>query len=439
MPERNFFYFMLLTCLINFVVLEPAHATLINSSVDLTGVMMMRSPNQSQLQKTVSRGVEALNKGDMKAAESAFSESLRLDPNQTGALIGLAEVDLRRKQPNKAEAELKKALTLQPDSAEIHAALGRFHFSQRQYLQAEAEYKKAISLDKGFFMAFVDLGDLYLAVQRKPKEAEESYHQAIALQPSYVPARFGLGMALNASGKKVEAIKELYEAARHAPNDPTPLHVIGRIYAQQKMFEQAAQALTDTLKVKPDFQPALYDRADVYAEMNKNLEAAKDYKQILHDNPGDSLVQMKLGMIYQRLDRPSDAELAYHAALKGNPNLAPAYNNLAMLALKRGGKVTDALSWARKAVELSPGVPQFHDTLGWVYRTLGEKVKAIEELEKATQLKPPQAEIYYRLAMVYQEAGKTQEALVAFKRALQIQADFPEANQAKVHIEALSR
>src|SRR3989304_3998810 len=98
MPERNlFFYFILLPYLINFVVLDPAYAAPIDSSVDLTGVLMMRPPNQGPVQKMVTRGVEALNKGDMKAAESAFTESLRLDPKQAGALIGLAEVHLRRK------------------------------------------------------------------------------------------------------------------------------------------------------------------------------------------------------------------------------------------------------------------------------------------------------------------------------------------------------
>ena len=83
--------------------------------------------------------------------------------------------------------------------------------------------------------------------------------------------------------------------------------------------------------------PALYDRADVYAEMNKDQDAAIDYERILDINPDDNIVRLKLGMIYQRLDRFTDAETAYHEALKGNPNLALAYNNLAMLALKPNG------------------------------------------------------------------------------------------------------
>ena len=395
--------------------------------------------DQSPAEKQVTRGFEALAIGDLKSAEAAFTAAFTLEPKQIGAMLGSAELHLRRKQPREAEARLKEALAAEPDNAEVHAAYGRYHFGQGRYTQAESAYQKAISLDKGNFLAHMDLADLYLSIKRTPKAAAEIYRKAVTLKPAYSPARFGLGMALLAAGDKPGAMAELQQATRLGPQDPTPLHVIGRIHASDKQFEQAVQSLTAALRAKSDFMPALIDRADVYAEMEKNREAAADYERVLTANPKDSISRVKLGMIYQRLHRLDDAETAYHAALKVNPGLAPAYNNLAMIALEKEGNLPNALSWAKKAVELAPNTPQFHDTLGWVHRALGDKAAAVAALERASRLPPPQAEIWYRLGLVYQETGNRGKAAAAYKKALVIQADFPQAAEAKARIAALGK
>ena len=395
--------------------------------------------DQSPAEKQVTRGFEALAVGDLKSADAAFTAASSLDPKQIGAMLGFAELHLRRKQPSEAEARLKEALSVQPNNAEVFAAYGRYHFGQQRYAQAESAYQKAISLDKGNFLAYMDLADLYLSIKRRPKEAAESYRKAVTLKPAYSPGRFGLGMALLATGNKSGAIAELQQAASLGPQDPIPLHVIGRIHASDKRFDQAVQSLTAALSVKSDFMPALIDRADVYAEMEKNREAAADYERVLIVNPKDSISRVKLGMIYQRLNRLDDAETAYHAALKENPRLAPAYNNLAMIALEKKGNLTNALSWAKKAAELAPNTPQFHDTLGRVHRALGDKASAVAALERASRLPPPQAEIWYRLGLVYQETGNRGKAAAAYKKALAIQADFPQAVEAKARIVALSK
>src|SRR5690606_18132687 len=101
------------------------------------------------------------------------------------------------------------------------------------------------------------------------------------------------------------------------------------------------------------FMPALYDRADIYAELRRDPEALRDYEQIVKANPADAVARLKLGMVYHRTAQLDNAVAAYRAALAVNPNLAPAYNNLAMISLGSGGSVSEALSWARRAVQLA--------------------------------------------------------------------------------------
>jgi Tfp pilus assembly protein PilF len=229
----------------------------------------------------VTRGFRALAAKNLTGAEAAFKEALALEPKEIGAMLGLAEVSLQRKLPLEAEGHLKRALAARPDSAEVLTAYGRYHLSLGRYAEAEVAYKKAIALDRRVVQAHLDLGDLYLTIQRKPKAAVDAYRGATAAQPHYAPARLGLGMALLASGAKADAISELQEAARLDPENPTAWHTIGRIHASEKRFDQAVDAFSRALEVKPNFLPARIDRADVYAETLKNREAADDYERIL--------------------------------------------------------------------------------------------------------------------------------------------------------------
>jgi tetratricopeptide (TPR) repeat protein len=135
-------------------------------------------------------------------------------------------------------------------------------------------------------------------------------------------------------------------------------------------------------------------------------------------------------MIYQRLDRTDDAVSAYKSALQRNSNLSPAYNNLAMIEVRRNGDLEQALRWARRAVELEPHVPQFNDTLGTVYEARGDTAAALEALEKAAELPPPQADILFHLGQVLESAGDNTAAVDAYKRALELMPDNVEANEA---------
>ena len=170
-------YFFLLSLIAGIFLSGAAQALPIGSP----GVSQKPVADQSPAERQATQGFEALAKGDLKTAEATFSEALKLDPKQVGSMLGLAEVSLQRKRPKEAEARLKEALTTQPENGEVHAAYGRYHFSQGRYTEAEASYKKAINLNKQVFLAYMDLGDLYLTVQRRPKEAVEAYGKAVAL------------------------------------------------------------------------------------------------------------------------------------------------------------------------------------------------------------------------------------------------------------------
>lgn len=385
------------------------------------------------------RGYAALAQGDLRSAESAFRESLRADPRFSPANVGLAEVELRRGKVGEAHRLLQEALKIRPDDSLLLAAMGRLHASQNDAAQALVFLNRAVKSNPANAAAYADIGDIQLSVARRFDDAIAAFRASIKADQRFTRARVGLGLAFAAKGQFEEAIRELAQAAEIEKTDPAIPHMIGRIHAQRKDLPSAIDAFTAALKRRADFEPALRDRADAAAELKRDELAVADYQAILRIAPNDAQTMVKLGMLYGRIGREKEAEQTYRNALRVNPNFAVAYNNLAWMAVKRRTNLDEALTWAKKAVELAPQVPQFLDTLGSVHRARGQLNEAVAAFEAATKLQPPLAEAHYHLGITYLDLGRRQEANAAFRRALEISKDFVGAEDARTALTGASK
>ena len=90
------------------------------------------------------RGLESLNKGDLRAAEAAFKEAIQLEPKALQPLLGLADVALKQKDAKQAEAYLQQALHLAPQSVEVQTTWGRYLYQQQRFNDAEADRKSVV-------------------------------------------------------------------------------------------------------------------------------------------------------------------------------------------------------------------------------------------------------------------------------------------------------
>lgn len=426
---------MVIGLLLGGLLAPCAHATPIGGGGGGPQLEQPSTPAEAQYRS----GIAGLAKGDLESAEKGFKESLKLDPKNVPSLVGMAEVSLKKNRPQDVREFLQKALDLAPKSAEVQTAWGRFMNTQKKFGEAEAAFKKAIALNPQAGSPRLDLGDLYLTTLNKPKEALEVFRGVLAIDAGNAAAHFGAGRALAVSGDVTQALVELKESARLAPDNPMPLSAIGRLHASRKEYDKALEAFADALKVQPKFVQARVDRGDVFLAQGQDDKALDEFNAALKDVPKLAAVQVRVGMLHERAKRATDAERAYLAAIEADPNQAIAYNNLAYMAAERKAKLDEALVWAKKAVDLAPKAAGFQDTLGWVHRARGELDKALPVLEKAAAVKPETAEIVYHLGVVYAEKGKAKEAAASLEKALTIKKDFAGADDARKRLEALGR
>lgn len=380
---------------------------------------------QAQYQK----GLEALTQQQFDEAAARFNASRALDPAWPAPLLGLAEVALRRGDLSQVEHWLREAVALAPDDASTHTAVGRFALARGRLQEAEAALTRAVHLAPEAIEPRLELGGLYVNGLGRPADAEAAFAAVTQRAPDHGGAFHGLGMAQLAQGKTDAAVQAFQAAARLAPENPLPWHAQGRLHTRAGAIDEALAAYAQALQVQPDFVPSLVDRGYVYLGRGAWSEARADFEAAVHAAPANAKAHMGVAMAAQQIGDADRARQAYLAAIKIDPGLAMAYNNLAWLTLTQQGPTDRALRWAEAAVRQAPNVADFHDTLGWLLHLRGDHQRAAAQLEQALALQS-QPHIHYHLGRVYLEMGRRGEAQLHLQRALAGGAEFEGAREA---------
>jgi protein O-GlcNAc transferase len=169
-------------------------------------------------------------------------------------------------------------------------------------------------------------------------------------------------------------------------------------------------------------------------------EAESIYKRILktfhnqattfsaQDNLKDlyELIIIDFGDILQKQGKLEEAISFYREALDLNPNHAQVYNNLGNI-FQQKGELNKAIEYYHQALKIKPNYALVHNNLGNAIKAQGNLDKAIECYQKALEILPSAAEIHYNLGAALNEQGKLEAAVQSFEEALEIRPDYPQA------------
>jgi Tfp pilus assembly protein PilF len=132
-----------------------------------------------------------LQSGDLPAAEQAFRQAVRLDPQFAEAHGNLGYVLDHTGARAEAEACYRTALEWAPQLATVHLNLGALLALQKRHAEAEASYAAALMLDGQSSAVWSNLGALQLSLKNEDT-AEVCLRRAMALDPANARARFNL-------------------------------------------------------------------------------------------------------------------------------------------------------------------------------------------------------------------------------------------------------
>jgi tetratricopeptide (TPR) repeat protein len=138
-----------------------------------------------------------------------------------------------------------------------------------------------------------------------------------------------------------------------------------------------------------------------------------------HNNLGNAL--KRHGKIEEAIDH-------FNTALQMNPGYAKAHNNLGT-ALAIQGKTDEAIKHFGLALYINPNYAAAHSNLGVALASRNEMEKAIVHFKAALRLKPDYAKVHSNLGAALVRQEKLQEALEHFQTALRLKPDDVQTNK----------
>jgi tetratricopeptide (TPR) repeat protein len=214
------------------------------------------------------------------------------------------------------------------------AVVGFQRFSQeRQYRRLLAAGEEALRV-----------GESYAAI--------EAFSGALALRPSSMVAYFRRGEAYGNERQDANAIRDLREAGRLAPDAPEPLVALGELY---------------------DLRGDPARAADWYGQAALRLRDA------------DPQLLYWLAMAHYRAGAPAAAKAPLERALARDPSVAEAHYLLGLVSRDIGAD-SDAESSLEQAIRLAPGLVGAREELADLYRASGRIDEERGQLEALAAL-----------------------------------------------------
>ena len=144
--------------------------------------------------------------------------------------------------------------------------------------------------------------------------------------------------------------------------------------------------------------------------------------------PTAIMAQVYLGNVYDAKGNTTAAEAAYRAALKHNPEFAPAHHYLGDLALRKG-QVDRAAAEYALALRSDPAMAEAHFKLGNILQQQGDRRGAQGHFESAIESDPDYVEAHVNLGNLLLWQGRTFEAEEEYRTALEISPESADAHQ----------
>jgi len=131
-----------------------------------------------------------------------------------------------------------------------------------------------------------------LLKQGQQAQALERTDKYLAAKPKDAQGRFLKGLILTEMNRTPEAIAVFTKLTEDFPELPEPYNNLAVIYAQQKQYDKAKQALEMAIRTHPSYATAHENLGDIYARM-----ASQAYDKALQIDSSNASAQTKLAMI----------------------------------------------------------------------------------------------------------------------------------------------
>jgi tetratricopeptide (TPR) repeat protein len=260
------------------------------------GLLKSQPPSSPEVQRlTILLGMAHYGLGEYAEAASYLKQAAASDPQNLGLRMSLAHSCMWSKQYQCVLDAYREILLLNAESAEadmlagealdelkdhrgaikqfraavqsnsrepdVHFGLGYLLWTQRQYPEAVSEFQAELANNPDHVQAMIYMADAQMQMSH-PEVAQPLLENAVRLDAGRELAHLDLGILYAEAGRKDDALREMKEAARLAPDDVNVHWRLGRLYRSMGRKDEAKAELGKASSITKAVDNALIEKMD---------------------------------------------------------------------------------------------------------------------------------------------------------------------------------
>jgi spermidine synthase len=158
---------------------------------------------------------------------------------------------------------------------------------------------------------------------------------------------------------------------------------------------------------------------DVNLMRRCRLVQIKNLQENIDLMPDKALSYIYLGLLYLNESLPDKAITSFHEAIRCNPDLIEAHNNLGG-ALAMQGRLDEAITSFAEALRINPDYGEAHLNLGKAMLKQDKLNRAINHFRDALQIIPDYEKAYIYIGLALTRQNKLEDAITAYRKAIML-------------------
>lgn len=272
------------------------------------------------------QGMALLRASRYSEAREKFQRAAEEDPRYDTPLYNLALAHIRQRDWAAAADALQRAISRNPNNANYYYRLGDAHYQIAIQTDAEGNQPGGAHFE----------------------QARQAFQQALQRNRNLYMAHIRLGQIAEALDEPQQALRHYTDALTITPRAYMAYARLGRLYYQNRLYDQAAQVLREGLRIAQEGVP---ERAQMHnflglvlLQQHHELQATEEFLAAHREDPQIVEALYSLGTTYADMpDRHPQAILylnQFISAARNNQNVPRAFVENAearLMQLQSGG------------------------------------------------------------------------------------------------------
>jgi tetratricopeptide (TPR) repeat protein len=375
-----------------------------------------------------------IQRGDRDKALKLVEDLERRSGNEADNLAAVADFYERIEEQERAVKVLERLAKVSSGDPQHLIDLGDRYFQHGDKKKAEATWLRIRTVVGNRARAAAVLGEVYLD-HDMTSEALESFREAVKLAPANLRYKKQLATALErtagalrSGAHRYREALTMWEQLLSKAGDDALLarecrtHIVSLWGILRELPEKVAPLGAKLAHRPPDLEAGRL-LAEVHRRLNKLKESEQTLRKVIKLAPGDeeSLLALERVLVLRR--ELAAAIDVLKKLVDVNPKRAREYYQRMSQYAAELYRDDDAIKYAARAVELSPGDATGHHRLGQMYRRRQDNERAMQEFRKAISKNDRLFRAYFDLAEILISSGKVEDADQLYRRVIRASRD----------------